>query len=193
MAGYLAKLGSTNQGLYNASGRAFPDVAANSMNFSILDDGDPYISGATSAATPTFASIVALVNDALISAGKPALGFLNPFLYSGGGAAFTDITIGMCFVYSLDVAAVTHNLWIYYPLQVVIRGATLMASPPPLAGMRLQGLAHLIIQPFCRLWVCDTDWFNGVSYYAFGIAVTDLLFIAIACNSRGVLQGIFLS
>jgi tripeptidyl-peptidase-1 len=34
------------------------------------------------------------VNDALISAGKPPLGFLNPWLYKGGGKAFTDITSG---------------------------------------------------------------------------------------------------
>lgn len=47
-----------------------------------------------SAATPTAASIISLVNDALISAGKPALGFLNPWLYSKGYEAFTDITNG---------------------------------------------------------------------------------------------------
>ena len=30
----------------------------------------------------------------LLAAGKPVLGFLNPMLYSTGGAAFTDITSG---------------------------------------------------------------------------------------------------
>jgi len=37
---------------------------------------------------------VSLVNDALLAAGKPVLGFLNPWLYAGGFKAFTDITSG---------------------------------------------------------------------------------------------------
>lgn len=40
------------------------------------------------------ASIIALANDALISSGKPPLGFLNPWIYSKGYQAFTDITSG---------------------------------------------------------------------------------------------------
>ncbi|KAJ7710689.1 peptidase S8/S53 domain-containing protein, partial [Mycena rosella] len=49
----------------------------------------------TSAASPISASIFALVNDKLIAAGKPVLGFLNPFLYSAAGrAAFADVTYG---------------------------------------------------------------------------------------------------
>jgi hypothetical protein len=47
-----------------------------------------------SASAPTTASIVSLVNDALLAAGKPVLGFLNPWLYSVGSAAFTDIVDG---------------------------------------------------------------------------------------------------
>ena len=51
------------------------------------------ISG-TSAAAPTFAGIVTLLNDASISAGKPPLGFLNPMLYSIGAGGLRDITQG---------------------------------------------------------------------------------------------------
>ena len=47
-----------------------------------------------SAATPTAASVIALVNDALLAAGKPVLGFMNPWLYSEGYKAFTDVTNG---------------------------------------------------------------------------------------------------
>jgi tripeptidyl-peptidase-1 len=47
-----------------------------------------------SASAPTAASIVSLVNDALLAAGKPVLGFLNPWLYAGGYKAFTDIVNG---------------------------------------------------------------------------------------------------
>lgn len=39
-------------------------------------------------------SIIALVNDALVSSGKPVLGFLNPWIYSKGYQGFTDITSG---------------------------------------------------------------------------------------------------
>ena len=48
----------------------------------------------TSASTPTVAGILALVNDALLAAGKPVLGFLNPCLYTRLHKAFTDITDG---------------------------------------------------------------------------------------------------
>jgi subtilase family serine protease len=49
----------------------------------------------TSCASPIFASMIALVNDRLLAAGKPVLGFLNPFLYSTTGrASFTDVTSG---------------------------------------------------------------------------------------------------
>lgn len=51
------------------------------------------ISG-TSAATPAVGGVIALINDALIAAGKPTLGFLNPWLYGGGYKAWTDILSG---------------------------------------------------------------------------------------------------
>ena len=41
------------------------------------------------------ASVVALVNDALIASGKAPLGFMNPWLYRRGYKAFTDITSGV--------------------------------------------------------------------------------------------------
>ena len=40
------------------------------------------------------AAIIALLNDARLRAGKPALGFLNPWIYSSGYKGFTDITGG---------------------------------------------------------------------------------------------------
>ena len=49
----------------------------------------------TSASSPVFASMVSLVNDRLLNAGKPPLGFLNPLLYSDKATAmFNDITEG---------------------------------------------------------------------------------------------------
>lgn len=48
----------------------------------------------TSVSTPTFAGIITLVNDVRALAGKPALGFLNPWLYSIGQQALNDIVNG---------------------------------------------------------------------------------------------------
>ena len=52
------------------------------------------LSGGTSAATPVFASIIALLNDARLRAGKKQLGYLNPWLYDIGFKGLTDITAG---------------------------------------------------------------------------------------------------
>ncbi|KAH9913288.1 family S53 protease [Fomitopsis serialis] len=90
---YLSFVGDTNAGLYNPSGRAFPDVAAYSVAFDIvIDDYETGVDG-TSCSSPTFASIISLLNDELISAGRPVLGFLNPWLYSAAWA-LNDITVG---------------------------------------------------------------------------------------------------
>ncbi len=45
-------------------------------------------------ATPIASAVLALVNDALIAAGKSTLGFINPWLYHGGYEAFNDILSG---------------------------------------------------------------------------------------------------
>jgi tripeptidyl-peptidase-1 len=39
-------------------------------------------------------TVLTLVNDALLAAGKPTLGFLNPLLYSSNGKGYNDITVG---------------------------------------------------------------------------------------------------
>ncbi|EJT99523.1 subtilisin-like protein [Dacryopinax primogenitus] len=85
---------SLYQGLFNPSGRAYPDVSAQSNNFTLNRGGMWVLEAGTSASCPTFTGIVALVNDYLIAHGKPTLGFLNPWLYAVGHNAFNDITIG---------------------------------------------------------------------------------------------------
>ncbi|CCM03030.1 uncharacterized protein FIBRA_05147 [Fibroporia radiculosa] len=94
VSSYLSQLGSTNSGLYNASGRGFPDVSAQGVDFFISLNGNFYTLSGTSCSTPTFASVIALLNDQLVAAGKPTLGWLNPFLYSTGLSALNDITSG---------------------------------------------------------------------------------------------------
>ena len=84
-------------GTYNDSGnaRGFPDVSAQGVNFQIVWKGDVTSVSGTSCASPTFASVVALLNDQLVAAGKSPLGFLNPLLYANP-SALNDITSGMC-------------------------------------------------------------------------------------------------
>ena len=92
---YLTALGSTYSGRYNASGRGFPDVAAQGVDYEVVVEGRAEGVSGTSCASPAFASVVSLLNDRLAAAGKSALGFLNPLLYSDAGrAALNDVTSG---------------------------------------------------------------------------------------------------
>ena len=84
---------NATKGKYNPVGRGFPDVAAKADNYRIWEGTVASIYG-TSASTPVFASIVALINDRLSVQGKPPMGFLNPWLYSTGKSALTDIKSG---------------------------------------------------------------------------------------------------
>ncbi|RPD78406.1 family S53 protease-like protein [Lentinus tigrinus ALCF2SS1-7] len=79
---YLQTLGNIDFKLFNKTGRAFPDVSMQAN-----------VSG-TSAASPSFASLVALLNDRQLAQGEAPLGFLNPFLYSLGPGILNDITQG---------------------------------------------------------------------------------------------------
>ena len=78
---YLQLLGDTQAGLYNATGRGFPDVSAQALGYQVIQKGKVQEADGTSAATPVFAAIVGMLNSARIEAGKPPLGFLNPWLY----------------------------------------------------------------------------------------------------------------
>ncbi|KAG2119251.1 peptidase S8/S53 domain-containing protein [Suillus cothurnatus] len=95
VSAYLAMLApGTYEGLYNSTGRAFPDVAAQSEYFSTIYRGQNSPAVGTSCAAPAFAAFVSMLNDARINARKTPLGFLNPFLYSTGYTALNDITVG---------------------------------------------------------------------------------------------------
>lgn len=128
VSAYLTKLGSTNSGKFNTTGRGFPDIAAQGVDVEIVDGGETGTVDGTSCAvssfsrlarpklksnmqSPIFASVISLLNDRLIAAGKSPLGckppsqptpiysdhsflVLNPFLYSTGASALTDITSG---------------------------------------------------------------------------------------------------
>ena len=79
---------------FNDTGRGFPDIAAQDVDFIIVEFGIPLpgVSG-TSCASPTAAGVFGLLNDMRAQHNKSSLGFLNPFIYSNM-AAFNDITNG---------------------------------------------------------------------------------------------------
>jgi tripeptidyl-peptidase-1 len=91
---YVKSLNGQFDGLYNKTGRAYPDVAAQGNHDVIVWAGTVRTVGGTSASSPNFAAVIALVNDALLAKGKKPLGFLNPWLYSKAYKTFTDVTIG---------------------------------------------------------------------------------------------------
>lgn len=79
---------------FNESGRAYPDISAQASGFVVVNGGkESYVAG-TSAATPTFAGIVQLLNSNRIKDGQKGLGFLNPWLYSTALPGLTDIKKG---------------------------------------------------------------------------------------------------
>ncbi|KAI8870009.1 putative protease S8 tripeptidyl peptidase I [Ramicandelaber brevisporus] len=90
---YLASLGGQFSGLYNASGRAYPDVAAQGTNGVGFIKGQESAVQGTSLSVSIFASVIALLNDELIAHGKTPMGFLNPWLYQNA-AALNDVTSG---------------------------------------------------------------------------------------------------
>ncbi|CZR56684.1 related to Tripeptidyl-peptidase sed2 [Phialocephala subalpina] len=80
---YIKTLNGQYEGLYNASGRGIPDVAVYGSRYETENNNvtSGHHSG-TSAGTPVFASMIALINDIRLRNGKPVLGWLNPTLYS---------------------------------------------------------------------------------------------------------------
>jgi len=82
-----------SQSLYNMTSRAYPDLSANGVNYTLaIADSFTYVYG-TSASCPTVASLFSLINNERLNAGKKPVGFVNPTLYKNP-SAFNDITTG---------------------------------------------------------------------------------------------------
>ncbi|KAK2757453.1 protease s8 tripeptidyl peptidase [Colletotrichum kahawae] len=82
-----------NGGIYNRIGRGMPDVSAISQNLATFVDLDYGLISGTSAATPLFASLITIINEHRLQAGKAPVGFINPTLYANPHI-FNDITSG---------------------------------------------------------------------------------------------------
>jgi subtilase family serine protease len=81
------------QGSFPLEGRASPDVSAMGEGYQIFSNGLVSTIGGTSASAPAFAAMISLLNEARMKAGKPPMGYLNPWLYSDP-AMFKDVTSG---------------------------------------------------------------------------------------------------
>ncbi|OTB03826.1 hypothetical protein M426DRAFT_59567, partial [Hypoxylon sp. CI-4A] len=93
---YITALNGSHKGLYNESGRAFPDISAAGTNYVIQVGGYETDVLGTSASTPVVAALLALVNDSRLKAGKNSTGWLNPVLYSSTvREALQDVTTGV--------------------------------------------------------------------------------------------------
>jgi len=98
VAAYLADKDANfpPQKLWNATGRGYPDIAAlggQKNSYCVATSGSFAGVAGTSASCPVAAGIFAKVNGVRLAAGKPALGFLNPFIYKNP-TAFNDVTSG---------------------------------------------------------------------------------------------------
>ena len=82
---------------FNRTGRAYPDVSAlaggdNGYCISVAGEDFNTFTG-TSASTPVWASVIALLNSIRFAKGEGPLGFLNPTLYAHP-TALNDILLG---------------------------------------------------------------------------------------------------
>ncbi|ESZ95141.1 hypothetical protein SBOR_4473 [Sclerotinia borealis F-4128] len=82
-----------SSGVYNRAGRGIPDVSANGDNIATFLNGEFTLNGGTSASTPIFSSVINLINEERLAAGKSTVGFINPVLYSNP-QVLNDITNG---------------------------------------------------------------------------------------------------
>ena len=82
---------------FNATGRAYPDVATYGSNYFVYLAGKITRESGTSASAPVFAAMVTLWNDMRLAYNLPPMGFIAPFLYyiqAKVPDAFQDITTG---------------------------------------------------------------------------------------------------
>lgn len=94
--GYIQALGDHLGGYYNGSMRATPDISAIGTSFQTIIALQVSSLDGTSASTPVMASMIALINEQRVKAGKEVLGWLNEKLYSKAVQdALKDITGGV--------------------------------------------------------------------------------------------------
>jgi tripeptidyl-peptidase-1 len=85
------------QKYWNGTGRGYPDIAAlggQKTPYCVATQGSFAGVAGTSASCPVVAGVFAKLNGLRLAAGKPAMGFLNPFIYKHP-SGFQDVTCGI--------------------------------------------------------------------------------------------------
>merc|ERR1712107_319355 len=85
------------QAYWNGTGRGYPDVSAlggTKTPYCIATGGRFAGVAGTSASCPVVAGVFAKLNGLRLAAGKPAMGFLNPFIYKNP-SGFQDVACGI--------------------------------------------------------------------------------------------------
>lgn len=98
VAAYKARADANlpDQAFWNNTGRGYPDVAAlggQKTSYCVHAGMWEGVAG-TSASCPVVAGVFARLNGLRLAAGKPAMGFLNPFIYQNP-SAFFDVQHGV--------------------------------------------------------------------------------------------------
>eukprot|EP01065_Artemidia_motanka_P026639 TRINITY_DN317_c0_g1_i1.p1 TRINITY_DN317_c0_g1~~TRINITY_DN317_c0_g1_i1.p1 ORF type:complete len:549 (+),score=150.64 TRINITY_DN317_c0_g1_i1:83-1648(+) len=97
VAKYIGSATLPSSSLFNAQGRGTPDVSALATNYKVTTGTTEGKLSGTSAATPVFAGLVALLNAGRAAENKAPLGFINPALYAsfskGSGPGY-DVVAG---------------------------------------------------------------------------------------------------
>jgi tripeptidyl-peptidase-1 len=73
--------------------RGFPDISANGANYAFAVNAEWSLTYGTSASAPVLGSILTLINQERLKAGKSSIGFINPTAYAHP-EVFTDVTTG---------------------------------------------------------------------------------------------------
>ncbi|KAI9443541.1 subtilisin-like protein [Lactarius indigo] len=94
VSAFLERQGTQYPGLYNPEGRGIPDISAQALQLIVFIRNAGLAVYGTSSSTPIFAGIISLLNDYLITNGRPPLGFLNFRLYGDGFAGLNDVVSG---------------------------------------------------------------------------------------------------
>lgn len=93
VAAYFADHDPGLSGMFNRSGRGFPDISALGQRVAVAVAGQLTTAEGTSASAPLVGSLISRVNEERLAAGKAAVGFVNPVLYANPGI-FRDVTAG---------------------------------------------------------------------------------------------------
>ncbi|KAH9041615.1 subtilisin-like protein [Lactarius pseudohatsudake] len=92
---FLKNFGNRYHGLYNVSGRGFPDIAARAYHVGIFDDDEYDFADGTSCAAPVRLSSLCLPSGGTkLTANAGIRSAFNPWLYGIAHAGLTDITSG---------------------------------------------------------------------------------------------------